>query len=79
MHPRGFSKLKNLGKEELRSANVEYFVANMQRLHRQVKKKLQDKNHRYKKRVDQKRREVNFEVGDQVLEHMRTEIFPRGK
>jgi hypothetical protein len=51
----------------------------MQRLHEQVKEKLQDNSQRYKQRVDQKRREVNFEVGDQVLAHMRKERFPRGE
>jgi predicted nuclease with TOPRIM domain len=79
MHPRGVSELRNLGKAELRSENAEYFVADMQRLHEQVKEKLQDNSQRYKQREDQKRREVNFEVGDQVLAHLRKERFPRGE
>jgi hypothetical protein len=48
-------------------------------LHDQIKGKLQESNHRYKNRIDQRRNEVNFEVGDQVLAHPRKEIFPRGK
>jgi hypothetical protein len=35
-------------------------------------------NQKYKSRVDQKRREVQFEVGDEVLSHLRKERFPRG-
>jgi hypothetical protein len=30
-------------------------------------------------KVDLKRREVNHEVGDMVLDHLRREIFPRGE
>jgi hypothetical protein len=50
----------------------------MQRLHDQVKRQLQDSNQKYKDIVDQKRREVQFEVGDEVLAHLRKERFPRG-
>jgi hypothetical protein len=50
----------------------------MQRLHDQVKKQIHDSNHKYKDRVDQRRREVQFEVGDEVLAHLRNERFPRG-
>jgi hypothetical protein len=34
-------------------------------LHDQIKGHLQQRNQKYKSRVDQKRREVKFEVGDQ--------------
>jgi hypothetical protein len=50
----------------------------MQRLHDQVKRQIHDSNKNYKDRVDQKRREVQFEVGDEVLAHLRKERFPRG-
>jgi hypothetical protein len=61
------------------SAGAEDFATEMQKLHEQIKGQLQNNNQRYKDRVDQKRKEVNFEVGDQVLAHLRKEIFPRGK
>jgi hypothetical protein len=51
----------------------------MQKLHDQIKGQLQNSNQKYKRRVDQRRREVNFEIGDQVLAHLRKEIFPKGK
>jgi hypothetical protein len=50
----------------------------MQKLHDQIKGQLQDSNQKYKSRIDQRRREVHFEVGDQVLAHLRKERFPRG-
>ena len=50
----------------------------MQRLHDQVRRQIQDSNRKYKDIVDQRRREVQFEVGDEVLDHLRKERFPRG-
>ena len=77
MHPRGVYELRNLGREELRSAKGEDFSSEMKAIHEQVKHKLHDNNIQYKKREDLKRREVNFEVGDLVLAHLRREIFPK--
>jgi hypothetical protein len=39
---------------------------------------LQSSNHEYKCRAAQHRKELQFEVGDQVLAHLRKERFPRG-
>jgi hypothetical protein len=78
MHPRGISELRDLKHDEFRSAGAEDFVAEMQKLHDQIKGQLQDSSQKYKIQVDQKRREVHFEVGDQVLAHLRKERFPRG-
>jgi hypothetical protein len=50
----------------------------MQKLHDQIKGQLQDNSQKYKNQIDQKRREVHFEVEDQVLAHLRKERFPRG-
>ena len=35
-------------------------------------------NQEYKRRADQHRRQLQFEVGDLVLAHLRKERFPRG-
>jgi hypothetical protein len=78
MHLRGISELINLRYDEFRSAGEKDFAAEMQKLHDQIKKQLQDNNQKYKIQVDHKRREVQFKVGDQVLEHPRKERFPRG-
>ena len=50
----------------------------MRDFHEQVKIKLQDSSLKYKQQVDLKRREVQFNVGDEVLAHLRKERFPKG-
>ena len=37
-----------------------------------------ESNQEYKRRADQHRRQLQFEVGDLVLAHLRKERFPRG-
>jgi hypothetical protein len=39
---------------------------------------LQNSSQEYKCIVDQHRRQLQFEVGDQVLAHLKKERFPRG-
>jgi hypothetical protein len=71
MHPRGISKLRYLGHNEFISAGAEDFAAEMQKIHEQIKEKLLDNNKKYKDKADQHRREIQFEVGDQFLAHLR--------
>ncbi|KAH9315789.1 hypothetical protein KI387_024416, partial [Taxus chinensis] len=46
-------------------------------IHEQVKKNLEENANKYKQRADKRRKEVSFEVGDEVLAHLRKERFPR--
>jgi hypothetical protein len=50
----------------------------MRELHNQVKERLSKSSQEYKHRADQHRRQLQFEVGDLVLAHLRKERFPRG-
>jgi hypothetical protein len=50
----------------------------MKELHSQVKERLQHSRQEYKCKEDQHRRELQFEVGDLILAHLRKERFPRG-
>jgi hypothetical protein len=50
----------------------------MKELHGQVKQRLLDSSHEYKRRADQWKRQLQFEVGELVLAHLRKERFPRG-
>jgi hypothetical protein len=50
----------------------------MKELHNQVKERLQNSSQEYKHREDQHKRQLQFEVGDLVLAHLRKERFPRG-
>jgi hypothetical protein len=43
----------------------------MKKIHGRFREKLHDNILKYKNRVDQKRREVQFEVGDEFLAHLR--------
>jgi hypothetical protein len=78
MQPRGVSELRDMGQSEIRSTGEEYFVAEMQKLHSQIRGQLQNSSQDYKHRADQHHREIKFEIGDQVLAHLRKERFPRG-
>ena len=75
MNPRGVYELRNLGKQETRSAKAEEFVEKMQRLQEDVKGRLQERSGKYKQREDMKRREKEFQVGDLVIVYLRKEIF----
>jgi hypothetical protein len=50
----------------------------MKELHSRVKERLLESNQEYKRRADQHHRQLQFEVGDLVLAHLRKERFPRG-
>ena len=51
----------------------------MNELHEKVKQRLQDTSNNYKQQEHLHMKEVNFEVGDVVLAHLRKERFPRGE
>jgi hypothetical protein len=76
--PRGVSELRESGQAMTSSATAEEFTEAMQELHGRVKQRLMDSNQEYKRRADQHRRQLRFEVGDLVLAHLRKERFPRG-
>ena len=77
IHPQEVHELRDLGQLEKTSANGEDFAREVSGLHEQVKMKLQDSSQKYKQKVDLKRREVEFTVGDQVLAHLCKERFPQ--
>ena len=71
MQPRGVFEMRDLEQYEFRSEGEEEFAADMQDLQSKIKERLQNSNQEYKRRVDQHRRELQFEVGDLVLAHLR--------
>jgi hypothetical protein len=76
--PRGVSELRESEQTATSSASAEEFAEAMKELHSKVKQRLIDSNQEYKRRADQHRRQLQFEVGDLVLAHLRKERFPRG-
>jgi hypothetical protein len=75
---RGISELRDSEHTTIRSASAEEFAEAMMELHSQVKDRLQNSSQEYKRRADQKRRQLQLEVGDLVLAHLRKERFLRG-
>jgi hypothetical protein len=78
MQSRGVSELNDSEQNEFKSASEEDFAEGMKELHNWVKERLQNSSQEYKRRADQHRRELQFEVGDLILAHLRKERFPRG-
>jgi hypothetical protein len=78
MNPRGVLELRDLKQSDFRSAGADDFAAEMQELHNQIKEQLKKSSSEYKNRFDQRRRNIEFEVGDQVIAHLRKETFQRG-
>jgi hypothetical protein len=77
-HLGGVSELRYLEQIVTKSANAEEFAEAMEELHSRVKQRLLESNQEYKRRADQHQRQLQFEVGDLVLAHLRKERFPRG-
>jgi hypothetical protein len=75
---RGVSELREPEQVETSSARAEEFAEAMTELHTEVRQRLQKANQEYKRRADQRKRQLQFEVGDMVLAHLRRERFPRG-
>ena len=78
MHPRGISNLRNVASEEKRSVVGEEFVDFMESLHKEVKLRIEQSNQKYKENADQSRRHHDFQVGDEVMVHLKKGRFPIG-
>jgi hypothetical protein len=78
MQLRGVSELRDLEQVATRSASAEEFAEDLKELHSRVKDQLQNSSQEYKHRANQQKRQLQFEVGELVLAHLRKERFPRG-
>jgi hypothetical protein len=78
MKPRGVFELRDSEQTDTSSASAGEFTEVMKELHSRVKERLLKSSQEYKRRADQHRRQLQFEVGDLVLAHFRKERFPRG-
>jgi hypothetical protein len=76
--PRGVSELRDSEQTGTSSASAREFDEAMKELHSQLKERLLKSSQEYKRRADQHRRQLQFEVGDLVLAHLRKERFSRG-
>jgi hypothetical protein len=71
MNPIAVLELRDLNQSEFRSTGAEDFTVEMQELHNHIKGKLKKSNSEYKCRADQHMRNLEFEIRDQVLAHLR--------
>jgi hypothetical protein len=76
--PRGVSELRVSEQTDTSNASAGEFAEVMKEIHTRVKERLLKSSQEYKRRADQHRRQLQFEVGDVVLAHLRKERFPRG-
>lgn len=70
--------IKFIDSGERKSVDASDFVDNIQKMHKQVKQRLQQSNAKYKKREDMEGTMKVFEEGELVMAHWRKEMFPRG-
>ena len=70
--------MRDVAGEEKRSATGEEFADFMESFHKEVKLRLEQSNQKYKENVDQSRRHHDFQVGDEVMVHLKKGRFPIG-
>ena len=68
--------MRDVAGEEKRSTAREEFSDFMESLHKEVKLRLEQSNQKYKENVDQSRRHHDFQVGDEVMVHLKKGRFP---
>lgn len=69
-HPRGICELRESKKHKEVSGHADDFDRSMREVHEQIKKTLSEANQKIKVRMDERRRDILFEVGDCVLVHL---------
>ena len=78
MKLRGVSNLRDVASEVKRSTTGEEFSDFMESLHKEVKLSLEQSNQKYKENAYQSKRHHDFEVGDEVMVHLKKGRFPVG-
>lgn len=77
-HPRGVFELRDLQGLDKRSGDANEFTEAMKEVHQQVKDTLQQSIQKVKARVDQRRRDVHYQVGDMVMVHLNKDKLLKG-
>lgn len=77
-HPRGVCELRELKNQEEISGHADDFAQSMREVHEQVKKSLIEATQRLKTKVDERRRDLQFEVGDLVMVHLNKARLQKG-
>ena len=79
VQPRGPLDLMVLPSKKRVHGKASDFVTGLQDVHRAVFENLTNANSKYKQKADQKRRHLEFDVGDFVWEVLTKDHFPAGE
>lgn len=78
MHPRGLSEISCLGNMDQISGQAEDFVQMMKEIQEKFKKTIQDNTLKLKAKVDEKKKDVQFSIGDYVMVHLNKARLQKG-
>lgn len=78
VHPRGILELRDLGSAGARSGYVEDFAQSMKEVHELVKQALMENTSKHKQKVDERRTNLQFQVGDLVMVHLNKARLQQG-
>ena len=78
MHLRGVCELRSLEDMDQRIGQVEEFFQTMKETQEQVKKTIQATTQKLKEKVDPKRQDVQFFIGDYVMVHLNKARLQKG-
>lgn len=70
LHPRGILELRDIGNAPTRSGYDEDFAQSMKEIHESVKQTLKDNTTKIKQKVDERRKNLQFQVGDIFMVHL---------
>lgn len=79
IHPRGILELRVLRGLEIRSAQEEDFALAIKDIHDRVRETLHKNIVKYKEKANEKKRDVQYKVGDLVMTHQKKERLPKGQ
>lgn len=78
LHPRGILELRDLGNATTRSGYVEDFAQSIKEIDESVKQALNDNTTKIKQKVDERRKNLQFQVGDLVMVHLNKARLQQG-
>ena len=67
-----------MDKGKISSAKVEDFAEHLKNIHEEVRKHIIKMNTQYKAKANVKKRYKEFQIGDEVMVHLRKELFSVG-
>lgn len=78
LHPRGILELRDLGNVAIRIGYAEDFAQSMKEVHESVKHALMESTSKIKKKVDERRKNLQFQVGDLIMVHLKKARLKQG-